>query len=162
VAASRDRSIRIYDVQEEKLFRLLKGHSDMVLETEFSPDGRYLLSSSSDQSVILWNVQSGEKIHRFLDNEGAVTDLAFHPDGQSFFSISYGRDLTRWSLHPRIFVLKYYEREYREELEADPIFEARRKGESKKEYQGRMKEAGAREEGIVSVLYKKYLSGRAQ
>jgi hypothetical protein len=134
----------------------------MVLEAEFSPDGLYLLTASSDQSVILWDVQSGEKIHQFLDNEGAVTDLAFHPDAQSFFSISYGRDLTHWSLHPRIFVLRYYEREFREALAADPIFEARRKGESKKEYQARMKKAGAREEGIVSRLYEKYLSARPQ
>ena len=160
VATSRDRSIRIYDVRENKLFRLLKGHTDMVLEAEFSPDGSYLLTASSDGSVILWDVQSGEKIHQFLDNEGAVTDLAFHPDGLSFYSISYGRDLTRWSLHPRIFVLKYYETEYRDALDADPVFEARRAGESKKEYQVRVEEAGAREEEIVSRLYDKYLSGR--
>jgi WD40 repeat protein len=162
VATSKDRSIRIYDVREEKLFHLLKGHGDMVLEAEFSPDGQYLLTASSDQSIILWDVQSGERIHRFADNEGAVTDLAFHPDGQSFFSISYGRDLTHWSLHPRIFVLKYFEKEYREELLADPIFEARKKGESKKEYQERLNEAGGIEEAIVSGLYEKYLSGRAR
>lgn len=162
VATSRDRSIRIYDVQENKLFRLLKGHTDMVLEAEFSSDGQYLLTASSDGSVILWDVQSGEKIHQFLDNQGAVTDLAFSPDGLSFYSISYGRDLTHWSLHPRIFVLKYYEKEYREALAADPESEARKKGESKKDYQDRMKAAMAREGEIVSFLYEKYLSDRAQ
>lgn len=161
VATSKDRSTRIYDVQEEKLFRLLKGHTDMVLEAEFSPDGQYLLTASSDQSVILWDVQSGEKIHQFLNNEGAVTDLAFHPGGQSFFSISYGRDLTHRSLHPRIFVLRYYDREFRDELASDPISDARKKGESKKEYQARMKEARAREQVIVSRFYEKYLSERA-
>ena len=34
----------------------------------------------------------------------------------------------------------------------------RRKGESKSEYQARMTEARAREEGIVSHLYEKYLA----
>ena len=161
VATSKDRSTRIYDVQEGKLFRLLKGHTDMVLEAEFSPDGLYLLTASSDRSVILWDVQSGEKIHQFLDNGGAVTDLAFHPDGLSFYSISYGRDLTHRALHPRIFVLKYYEKEFRDALAADPVFEDRRKGESKKEYQARMMEASTKEESIVSRLYEEYLSAGA-
>jgi len=157
VATSRDRSTRIYDLAEEKLLHLLKGHTDMVLEAEFSSGGSNLVTASADQSIILWDVQSGERIHQFLDNEAAVTDLVFHPDGNSFYSISYAGDLTRWALHPKIFVLKYFEKQYRDELAADPIFEARRKGESKKDYQVRMKEAEAKEAGIVSRLYKEYL-----
>jgi len=162
VATSRDRSTRVYDLKEEKLLRLLKGHTDMVLEAAFSPDGLYLLTASSDQSIILWDVTSGEKIHQFLDNGSAVTDLVFHPDGNSFYSISYDGDLTLRALHPKIFVLKYFEQQYREELAADPVFEARRKGESKKDYQARMAEAQKIENGIVSRLYQEYLSGRAE
>lgn len=160
VATSRDRSTRLYDMQELKLYKLFKGHTDMVMEAAFSPDGRYLLTASSDQSIILWDVHSGRKIHQFMDNEGAVTDLVFHPDGHSFYSISYGRDLTRWALHPKIFVLSYFEEAYRQELASDPIFEAKRKGESSKEYRSRMIEADSTEAAIVSRLYEEYLSTR--
>lgn len=162
VATSRDKSTRVYDLKEEKLLHLLKGHTDMVLEAEFSSDGRYLITASSDQSIILWDVKSGEKIHQFLENNGAVTDLVFHPDGNSFYSISYAGDLTRRALDPRIFVMKYFDKEYRKELAADPIFEARRKGEPKKDYQARRLEAENLEAGIVSRLYEEYLSGRAE
>lgn len=162
VATSKDRSTRVYDLKEEKLLHLLKDHSDMVLEAEFSPDGNYLISSSADQSIILWDLRTGERIHRFLDNEGWVTDLVFHPDGQSFYSISHAGDLTRWAMDPKIFVLKYCEKQYRDELAKDPIFEARRKGESKKEYQARRIEADAKEAVIVSRLYEEYLSARTR
>ena len=162
VATSKDHSTRVYDLEAEKMIHLLKGHTDMVLEAEFSPEGKYLVTASADQSIILWDMDSGEKIHQFLENEGAVMDLIFHPDGHSFYSISYAKDLTRWALHPKIFVLKYYEKQYRDELAANPLFEPRRKGESKKDYQARMKNAEVKEAEITSRYFEQYLSSRAE
>jgi tricorn protease-like protein len=156
--ASKDRSVRIYAWKKEELVHLLKGHRDLVLEVEFSPDGNYLISASADQSIILWDVRTGDKIHHFIDNEEAVMDLVFHPDGKSFYSVSYARDLTRWSLDPEIFVLRYYGEAYREELAADPLFEPRRKGESRNEFTERQKKASLKKEQILSVYYKQYLS----
>ena len=158
--ASKDRSVRIYDLEEENLEHLLKGHQDMVMEVEFSPDGQYLISGSADQSIILWDVNSGEKVHSFLDNEQAVMDLVYHPDGNSFYSISYAGDLTRWELDPEIFVIRYFDKPYHEELSSDPLFEARRKNESKKEFQARKAEAGIKKAQILDRYYKLYLSER--
>jgi len=162
VACSKDKSARIYDVGEEKLLHILKGHQAMVMEAEFSPDGLYLVTASADHSMILWDVASGEKIHHFLDVEAAVMDLAYHPDGLSVYSISTAGDLTRWSLHPEIFVLKYKEEAYLKELSSIPAFEARRKGESKKDYQARQEEAEALKAEIVDRYYKLYLEERVQ
>ena len=161
-ACSKDKSTRIYGLKEEKLLHLLKGHSDLVMEAEFSPEGNYLVTGSADQSIILWDVLTGERIHQFLDNEATVMDLVFHPNGQSFYSISYAGDLTRWEVDPEIFVLKYYEDPYREELAADPIFEAKRKGESKKDYQARMAKAAVKKSEIIAYYYNQYLSERAK
>lgn len=160
VAASKDKSARLYDLKEEKLLFILKGHREMVLEAEFSPDGNYLVTGSADQSIILWNVKTGERIHQFPDNEGAVMDLVFHPDGHSFYSITYAGELTRWEVHPEIFVLKYHANPYREELAADPVFEPRRKGESKKDHQARMAEAAVTKSEIIARFYDQYLSER--
>lgn len=162
VACSKDKSARIYDLEEEKLLHLLKGHQAMVLEAEFSPDGRYLVTASADYSMILWDVSSGEQIHHFLDIEGAVMDLAYHPDGLSIYSISTAGDLSRWTVHPEIFVLKYKEEAYLKELSADQVFEPKRKGESKKEYEARQKEAEAKKAGIIDRYYQEYLRERDQ
>jgi WD40 repeat protein len=158
--ASKDRSVRVYNLKEEDLVYLLKGHRDMVMELEFSPDGRYLISASADQSIILWDVKTGDKIHSYIDNEQAVMDLLYHPDGQSFYSISYAGDLTRWSLDPEIFVLRYFEQAYLEELAADPLFETRRKGESKKDFIEREKEASLKKEQIIARYYGQFLEER--
>lgn len=157
-AASKDRTIRVYNLEEEKLIHLLKGHRDMVMEVAFSPDGHYLVSGSADRSLMLWDVVSGERIHAYLDNDEAILDLVYHPDGRSIYSISFAGDLTRWEVHPEIFVLKYFDQPYREELAADPIFEPRRKGESKKDYQVRAADAGIKKAEILERYYEQYLS----
>jgi len=156
-AACKDRTVRVYDAEEGSLLHLLKGHRDMVMEAEFSPDGRYLVSGSADHSLILWDVVSGDQIHSFPENEEALLDLVFHPDGRSFYSISFAGDLTRWSIDPEIFVTRYFETPYREELSADPLFQPRYPGEARKEYELREQEAAVRKAGIIQKYYLLYL-----
>lgn len=160
--ASKDRSVRVYDLEEGKLIHNLKGHRDMVMEVEFSPDGRYLVSGSADHSLMLWDVVTGERIHAYLDNEEALLDLVFHPDGNSFYSISFAGDLTRWAVHPEIFVLRYFEKPYMDELSSDPLFDAKGKNESKKEYLARSEEAMRKKSEIIQRYYELYLTGRDQ
>jgi WD40 repeat protein len=157
--ASKDGKIRIYHLPGEKIVHLLGGHRDMVMEVAFSPDGKYMVSASADHSLILWDVTSGERIHSFPDNEEAVLDVVFHPDGRSFYSISFAGDLTRWEMHPEIFVLRYFKQPYLEELSADPVFDPRRKGESRKDYQSRLERAASEKEKIINRYYRRYLSG---
>ncbi len=159
-ATSKDKSARIYDVAGAELLHILKGHRGIVLEAEFSPDGRFLVTGSADRSIILWDVKTGEKIYQFLDNEEAIMDLVYHPDGKSVYSISNAGDLTRRAVHPEIFVLKYFEESYLQELSANPLFEPKRKGESKKDYQARQTEAETKKAGIIDRYYKQYLSER--
>ncbi len=159
-AASKERTIRVYDVEEEKLIHILKGHRGTVREVAFSPDGRFLVSASEDKSLILWDLVSGDKIHTFPENEDMLLDVTFHPGGGSFYSISKAGDLTRWELNPGIFVLRYYGDQFRGELATDPLFEPRRKGENKKEYQARKAEAGEKRAEITGRYYLKYLQER--
>jgi len=156
-AASAEESIRIYDIEEKKLVHILKGHRDVVRKVDFSPVGSFLVSASEDNSLMLWETKSGERIFHFTDNEGAMLDVKFHPDGKSFYSVSSNGELTRWEMNPEIFVLKYYETPYQEELSANPIFAARRKGEAKKEYEKRQKEAALLKSSILERYYQLYL-----
>ena len=153
-SGSNDLTIKIWNLESRQVISTLQGPTgDMVMEADFSPDGKYLVTGSADRSVILWDVSSGEKIYQFVEIEGTVTDLAFHPNGRSFFSISTAGDLTRWSVHPELFVLKYYEEAYLNELSADPVFQPRRKGESRKDFQARQDEASMKKAGIIDRYY---------
>lgn len=155
--ASAEKSIRIYKMDEESLLHVLKGHRDVVRKVDFSPNGRYLVSASEDHSMILWDAIKGEKIYHFTDNEGAIIDVHYHPDGFSVYSVSSEGELSQWDLHNEIFVQRYYDEAYNAELEGNPIFEARRKGEAKKDYEKRIQEADQLKTAILKGYYELYL-----
>jgi WD40 repeat protein len=159
-AASGEHGIRVYDLEEHKLAYLLKGHRDAVKRLDFSPDSRYLASASMDKSAILWDMVKGEKIHTYLDGEGMVLDVVFSTDGQSIYTASASGNLTCWKVDPEIFVLKYYGQSYMEEIDTDSIFQPRGRGEPKKEYQARMKEADRKRAEIVDRYFRQYLQER--
>jgi len=155
--ATRKNVVHIWDLAKEEEKVRLQGHQELVLEVEFCPQGPYLLSASADQSVILWDIRRGERIHQFLDQEGAVSDLVFHPDGQSFFLVSSAGELKQYRLDPELFVRRYYPDEYLKELSLEPGLEERRKGESRKAYESRLKQAEGKKRSITERYYNRYL-----
>lgn len=56
VSASRDKTLRIWDVSTGYCVKTLRGHADWVRDVCPSLDGRYLLSAGVDQSARLWDI----------------------------------------------------------------------------------------------------------
>ncbi len=75
--------IQIYNLRESQLMANLKGHENTISSVTFSPDGRYLLSSSWDRTVRLWQLADGNQVYR-LRMAVEVTSVAFSPDGSQF------------------------------------------------------------------------------
>ncbi len=75
--------IQIYSLSESRLVANLTGHENTVSSVTFSPDGRFLLSSSWDRTVRLWQVADSSQVYR-LRLAGEATSVAFSPDGSQF------------------------------------------------------------------------------
>ncbi|HET9988227.1 MAG TPA: WD40 repeat domain-containing protein, partial [Kofleriaceae bacterium] len=70
-----DRTIRIWDVHGA-LVKVLRGHSDLVLDVAFSPDGTELASASYDNTVRIWEIAT--KRHRVIrGHAAAVTSVVW-------------------------------------------------------------------------------------
>jgi platelet-activating factor acetylhydrolase IB subunit alpha len=64
---SRDKSIRIYQVDSGACVLTLIGHDNWVRGLVFHPSGRYLLSCSDDRSIRVWDLTKGGKQIRKLE-----------------------------------------------------------------------------------------------
>src|SRR5947209_1041862 len=55
----------------------LQGHTQEVNRIAWSPDGRFLASSSFDGTVCLWDAQTGHLSHTFKEHSGPVYSVAW-------------------------------------------------------------------------------------
>ncbi|KAJ5125285.1 hypothetical protein N7448_004613 [Penicillium atrosanguineum] len=79
VSASRDMTLRIWDVTTGYCVKTLQGHAAWVRDVAPSPDGRFLFSAGDDQVPRLWDVSSGETKSTFLGHEHVIECVAFAP-----------------------------------------------------------------------------------
>ncbi len=89
---------RIWDADTGKLLSVFVGHTDRVLAVAFSPDGKFLASSSGDRMVKLWNMDTGQEAATFQGHQADVWALAFSPDGRTLVSGGNDRSIRLWEM----------------------------------------------------------------
>jgi WD40 repeat protein len=94
--ASRDSTIRLWDVATRNTQETLVGHEEAVLEVDFSPDGASLVSCSADETVRLWDVKTGEERLVFYGHRQPVGGVAFSPNGALIASGSTDNTVRLW------------------------------------------------------------------
>lgn len=82
-----DRQIRIWDLEEQKVKKVLTGHKQEIYSLAYSQDGKMLASGSGDKTVRLWDAETGETLHVLYTSPGlnygpGITTVALSPDGR--------------------------------------------------------------------------------
>lgn len=79
VSASRDKTLRIWDVSTGYCVKTIRGHADWVRDVSPSFDGRWLLSAGNDQTARIWDASSGEPKATLLGHEHVIECCVFAP-----------------------------------------------------------------------------------
>lgn len=79
VSASRDQTLRIWDVTTGYCLKTLRGHTEWVRCVTPSLDGRFLLSAGNDRVPRLWDAQTGDLKVSFPGHDHFVEAVAFAP-----------------------------------------------------------------------------------
>jgi WD40 repeat protein len=90
LTASRDKTIKLWNITERKEIRSFELHQDAVHTIALSANGKFFFSGSADQTIKLWNIATAEVLKEFVHHRGTVKKIALTPDNK--FLISYATD----------------------------------------------------------------------
>lgn len=79
VSASRDTTLRIWDVSTGYCVKTIRGHVDWVRDVSPSFDGRWLVSTGNDRTARIWDATSGEQKAIMLGHDHHVLCCVFAP-----------------------------------------------------------------------------------
>jgi len=87
----------VYSVTERNR---LEGHTDTITNISFSPDGKFIASSSKDKTVKLWNRDGSEKKSALQGKyRNEFTSVAFSPDSQIVAAGNKDNKIYLWRLN---------------------------------------------------------------
>ena len=93
--ASRDRTARIWQVDDGREIRILKGHRAAVNSVVFHGDNQHVLTASDDSTAIIWNL-AGTSIGQ-VRHDGEVKTAVYSPDGKRILTASSDRSARIWN-----------------------------------------------------------------
>jgi WD40 repeat protein len=81
----------IWDIETQQLFKELTGHTGVITGVRFSPDGKYIVTSSADKTARVWD-SNGKPIAELRGHTGAVNTAYF--DEKSRYVVTSSDDKT--------------------------------------------------------------------
>jgi len=95
-SASCDKTIRIWNVIDGSVLKVLKGHLDWVRFVAYSPDGKRIVSSSDDKTIKIWDVDSGKELLTMTGHKERVNTVVFDGEGVKILSSSNDNTAIVW------------------------------------------------------------------
>jgi WD40 repeat protein/tRNA A-37 threonylcarbamoyl transferase component Bud32 len=96
LTASANRTARIWDAENGKELRVLRGHTGCVNSAAYSPDGKLVVTVSSDRTARLWDADSGKERFVLRGHQADVSEAAFSADGKLVATTSFDRTARLW------------------------------------------------------------------
>lgn len=81
ISGSRDRTLRVWNIQRRAPIVTLLGHTDEIFAVAFSPDGKRIVSGGRDRVIRIWDAERFDEITQLHGHTSYVYCLAFSPDG---------------------------------------------------------------------------------
>lgn len=158
LSCSADRNIILWDATTGNLLKVYGAHKQDVVQVAFTSDGEHFFSASADGTVIVWQTRTGKALYSFIDHVGVVTSLAVDPKGKYLATGGEDGNIFIYDIDKKIFVVSDNPDAYTQFKSENSVFDEKRKGEKKDEYEARVKRASKLEQEWVEKEYTKYIN----
>ena len=95
-SGSRDRTVRIFGLEESGFRHVCAGHRGGVFDVAFSSDGSRLVSAGGDDRLLVWDVRVGALVGELAGHRDTVHAAAFAPGLPLVFSGSEDTSVALW------------------------------------------------------------------
>ena len=96
VFGCRNNQIKVYDLEDYTLVKILHGHTMSVFSLQYAPSGDYFASGGRDAQVKIWDAKSYELLHNIPAHLFAVNCIVFHPTLPYFATASMDKSIKIW------------------------------------------------------------------
>jgi WD40 repeat protein len=98
LSASRDKTLKLWDVASGVCLCTFAGHTDKVTACKLALEMNLAISASYDMTIKLWNLTNGACLRTFEGHTGEVNACVLTPDGSRVISASWDKTLKLWNL----------------------------------------------------------------
>jgi WD40 repeat protein len=92
-----DGSVQVWPTGDEELRYVLKGHTSVVVQALFSPDGSQIATASMDGTVRLWDAAEATQQAVLEAHNGGVWAIGYSTDGNRLVSVGKDGLLKLWN-----------------------------------------------------------------
>jgi len=92
-------NIKLYNIIQNNE-KILRGHTAFIWSINFSPDGKYILSTSDDGTARLWDL-NGTELMVLKGHTSQVLSANFSPDGKYVVTASGDQTARIWNIQPK-------------------------------------------------------------
>src|SRR6476661_2655568 len=97
ISASRDNTLKIWDLASGRELQTLTGHTKPVWGVAIAPDGNTMIEDLWDHTLKIWDTETGNEVITLIGHTGWVLGVAIAPDGLTAISAS-ANTLKVWDL----------------------------------------------------------------
>ncbi len=107
VSASKDNTVKIWDVATGICHFSITGKSDFHTSASYSPDGKYIAIASRDNFIHIVDSTTGNEI-KLLDGQSFIVEsIVFSPNGKRLASVSRDDKLQVWDFDKGINIFSF-------------------------------------------------------
>lgn len=100
LSAGRDNTASLFDMKSMQRLGNFKGHEDWVVSAIFSPNGKWVVTSSSDRTVKVWNPFNFQPVATIPEQKAVGSPLVFTADGKYLLTVDIADNVVVHVMNP--------------------------------------------------------------
>jgi len=100
-------ALQIWEIAKKRTRNIFREHTDAITDLDFSPNGRFLVSSSDDKTVRIWRMRDGFSKLLWDKDASIFYNVRFNPDGRYIAAGDGGGMLRIWNVQMSQLVEKW-------------------------------------------------------